>query len=634
MSDVFVSYKAEDRRRVQPLVEALQADGLSVWWDEHIGTGDAWRETIERQLDEARCVVVVWSKRSVGPEGRFVREEASRAQRRGAYVPVLIDAVEPPLGFGESQATPLRRWHNDRSDPHYRALLSAIRRNVGHDGSSEAHPGRQMRVDRRTALAGGTVAAVAVAGVGGWALLRSSSASASRSIAVLPFANLSGDPAQAYFSDGIAEEIRSSLTRISGLKVVGRTSSEAVRNDDAEAAAKKLGVANILTGSVRQSPSTIRISAELIDGRTGLDRWAQDYDRDPGDAIKIQTDIAENVATALSAALGEAAKAAVTLGGTENPQAQKLLIQAIALDDGPNSRQAVENAIDLAASAIRLDPQYAAAYARKCTLLVRWGNNYAPNPEALARSRAEALPLAQKAISIAPAFGQAHRALAAVYESSLQIGPAAAELARARALAPGDADTLASYGRYLARAGRFDRALDALDQAIGSDPLNGFAYQNKTTTLFYARRYRESVNFAKAVQAKSPELALDPVPLGDSYLALGAFDDAQQWYGKAPVDYWARVTGEALLAIRQGNRPLGLQKLARLKELYGDGASTQIGEIYAQLGDRERALTALERGWEIKDAGLTTMLVDPWLDPVRNEPRFDAIVRKMNFRSL
>ncbi len=117
MTDVFISYKAEDRRRVQPLVQALQADGLSVWWDEHIGAGDAWRETIEKQLDTARCVLVAWSKRSVGPEGRFVRDEASRAQLRGVYVPVLIDPVKPPLGFGESQATSLRGWRGDPSDP-------------------------------------------------------------------------------------------------------------------------------------------------------------------------------------------------------------------------------------------------------------------------------------------------------------------------------------------------------------------------------------------------------------------------------------------------------------------------------------------------------------------------------------
>ena len=117
-------------------------------------------------------------------------------------------------------------------------------------------------------------------------------------IAVLPFANLSGDPAQAYFSDGIAEELRGALSRI-GLEVIGRTSSDAVRELDATEAAAKLGVANILTGSVRRSPETIRISAQLVGGNDGVERWAQSYDRAPGDTIKIQADIAASVAEAL-----------------------------------------------------------------------------------------------------------------------------------------------------------------------------------------------------------------------------------------------------------------------------------------------------------------------------------------------
>ena len=329
MADVFISYKAEDRRRIQPLVQALQADGLSVWWDEHIGTGDAWRETIEQQLDGARCVLVIWSKRSVGPEGQFVREEASRAQRRGVYVPVLIDPVEPPLGFGESQATSLRGWHGNPSDLRYQAVLTAVRRNVGGKRRASPSPLPRAHIDRRTMIAGGTAAAAAVAGAGAWALFKPGSASvAGDSVAVLPFENLSGNPAQAYFSDGIAEEIRSALARISGLKVVGRTSSEAVRNDDAATAAKKLGVTNILTGSVRQSPSTIRVNAELIDGHSGMDRWSQDYDRSPGDAIKIQTDIAENVASALSIALGTAVRAALKAGETQNAAAHNLALQA------------------------------------------------------------------------------------------------------------------------------------------------------------------------------------------------------------------------------------------------------------------------------------------------------------------
>ena len=368
MSDVFISYKAEDRRRIGPLVQCLMADGYSVWWDEHIGAGDTWRETIERELDEARSVIVVWSKRSIGSEGGFVREEASRAQRRGVYVPVLIDAVEPPLGFGEKQATSLRGWKGDCNDSRYRAVLAGVRRTAGAGSRSEkARTAGPISASRRAVLVGGGATAVAAVGIGVWELLKSSSTSASTSIAVLPFTNLSGDPKQAYFSDGVAEEIRSALTRLGGLTVIGSSSSQAVRNDDAKTAAAKLGVANILTGSVRESPSTIRITAELIDGRTGADRWSEDYDRSPGDAIKIQTDIAANVASALKGALGLAARAALSVGGTQNPEAQRLVLQSATVDSF--SKAGLQRALQLISQAIALDPNYADAYARKARVL-------------------------------------------------------------------------------------------------------------------------------------------------------------------------------------------------------------------------------------------------------------------------
>jgi hypothetical protein len=113
MADVFVSYKAEDRRRVKPLVETLQAEGFSVWWDEQIGGGAAWRQAIEAELNAAKCVIVIWSNRSAGPEGTFVQDEATRAQQRHVYVPVLIDKVHLPLGFGETQALALNGWRGD-----------------------------------------------------------------------------------------------------------------------------------------------------------------------------------------------------------------------------------------------------------------------------------------------------------------------------------------------------------------------------------------------------------------------------------------------------------------------------------------------------------------------------------------
>src|SRR3990170_7153427 len=138
MSDVFVSYKAEDRKRVRPLVEALQADGYSVWWDEQIGGGAAWRQSIEAELTAAGCVLVAWSKRSVGPEGTFVQDEATRAHQRRVYVPILIDKVHVPLGFGEMQALSLTGWKGERSDPRYQAVLAAVSRVTGQSATREA----------------------------------------------------------------------------------------------------------------------------------------------------------------------------------------------------------------------------------------------------------------------------------------------------------------------------------------------------------------------------------------------------------------------------------------------------------------------------------------------------------------
>jgi TolB-like protein/Tfp pilus assembly protein PilF len=633
MSDIFISYKAEDRKRVQPLVQALQADGLSVWWDEHIGAGDAWRETIEHQLDDAGSVIVIWSKRSVGPDGKFVREEASRAQRRGVYVAVLIDAVDPPLGFGESQATSLRGWHGDRTDRNYQAVVAAVQRITGVKRRSSSTPSNQPRVSRRTVIAGGAVGAAAVAGVGAWALLKPSSAGASSgSIAVLPFQNLSGDPGQAYFSDGVAEEIRSALARVAGLKVVGRTSSEAVRNDDAQTAAKKLAVGNILSGSVRQSASTIRVSAELVDGTTGLDRWSQDYDRSPGDAIKIQTDIAKNVATALSAALGLAARAAVSIGGTQNPQAQRLFIQAVATARG-GLKPDFQKALQLLDSAISLDPQYADAYGRKAVLLIVYSNNYAGAVE-LPNDRAEALRLANKALAIAPDLPVGHGALSAIYSSNLQIGPAYAELKRARDLAPGDADTLSAFADFNSRLGATSVALSFADQAIRLDPLNIRPYNVHLDALFTARRYEDAVTYGKWERAKFPDKkAAAAMMIGDSLVLLGRGSDAESYYALLPADFWGRLTGEAIILGRAGDRAGAEQKANQLQKEYGAAASTQLGEIYAQMGDRDRALAALEAAYAIKDAGLTNIKNDAFLDPLRSDPRFTALIRKMNFPS-
>jgi TolB-like protein len=631
MSDVFISYKAEDRRRIQPLVQALQADGYSVWWDEHIGTGDEWRQTIEQQLDSARCVVVAWSKRSVGPDGHFVRDEASRAQRRHVYVPVLIDAVEPPLGFGESQATSLKGWHGDRSDSRYQAVLAAVTRIAGAGSPVESSRSTQQpAVSRRAVIAGGAVATVAVLGAGAWALLKSRSANAADSIAVLPFANLSGDPAQAYFSDGIAEELRNALARLAGLKVVGRTSSEAVRNDDAETAATKLGVATILTGSVRQSPSTIRVSAQLVDGRSGIEKWSNNYDRPPGDAIKIQTDIAENVARALSAALGGAVRAAITVGGTEDAEAQRLLFQAQAAARR-GDRQALQDGISLANAAIKTDPEYAEAFAQKALFTNWYASTYANDVPELFRMRAEALETAKTALRLAPNLATGHRALAEIYRVVLNFGAALPEYRRAIELAPADAGAKVDYAIFTAAGGRGEKAIQLIDEATNLDPLNIYPYNGRFVVLLTSRRYGEAVSFSQELERTRPHLFNWPEGVAYVLIAQGKLKEAEAYQQKAPADSYNRMVNQAVIFSRTGKADQIPGVIAKLRQIYGEAASYQYGQIYAQAGDKDRAFAALERAWEIRDSGLLRAKTDPFMDPLRSDPRFPAVLRKLNY---
>ncbi len=633
MNDVFVSYKAEDRARVAPLVAALEADGLSVWWDAHIGGGSDWRESIQEHLDAARCVIVAWSDRSIASEGRFVRDEASRAQRRGVYLPVRIDSVEPPLGFGETQALQLVGWKGDRKDARYQALLTATRALIEGGPHTVAAPitaGLARRVDRRAMIAGGAVAAAGVASAGGWALWRSMGAAADdKSIAVLPFANMSGDPSQAYFADGLAEELRSALTRLGKLKVIARASCEAVRNESVTDAARKLGVATILTGSVRRSPTLIRVSAQLVDGSNGVERWSETYDRAPGDALQIQSGIAESVTSALRIRLGEAEKAALTLGGTRNAAAQDLFLQGRALGRADDSEAGQRKALALYDAALALDPDYAEAHAGLALTLTNLAVNFAKSPEEQRAGYAQATAAARRAIALAPRMAKGYEALGWVEESQLDMSGAEAQYRRALALAGDDAVTLHACSDFLSEVGRNDEAVALAARAAALDPLN--PNMSLAEALYYARRYADAAAAARGVLAMAPKLEGPRVLLGNSLLLLGQVRAAQAQYAQLPSDGSFGLTGEALAAARLGDRAGSDKALARLKQLLGDAASYQYGEIHAQRGEIDLAFAALDRAWTVRDPGLVGLRADPFLDPLRGDPRFKALEKRLNF---
>jgi TolB-like protein len=625
--DVFVSYKAEDRRRVQALVHALEADGMSVWWDAHIGGGDDWRDQIQQHLDEAKCVIVVWSKRSIGPEGHFVRDEATRAQRRHAYLPVQIDKVDPPLGFGETQALSLTGWTGDRSSPRYQAVLTAARAIIAGTSPSEHGPDSEPAVSRR-AVVTGSAAVAATAAVGGWFLLKPGAAEASNSIAVLPFANLSRDEDQAYFADGLAEELRSALSRIGNLKVIGRVSSEAVRDAEATEAARKLQVASLLTGSVRRSPSMIRVSAELVDGRDGAQRWAETYDRPPGDALAVQADIAEKVAGALSIQLGQAEREALTAGGTRDAAAHDLYLKARALVRADSSQPALRRAIGLLDAAVALDPRFSNAHAMKAILVEIDTGAFANDAAEFERGYAQAEAAARQAIAITPRLALGYAALGAVAQSRLDATTGLIMYERALSYAPRETEVLSGYARLLGDLGRTDESLKLSEELLKLDPLDTSNHSLRALMLYYARRYDEAIRAGRRSLELSPTRYLARERIGHALIMLGRPKEALAEFAKLPAGDW-RLFGEAIAFHKLGDRAASDRALSELVAGSGDAMSYQQAAIHAQRGEPDRAFAALQRAFEIRDPGLISLRVDPFLGPIRADLRFKTFERAL-----
>ena len=624
MADLFVSYKSEDRPRVAPLVAALEADGVGVWWDAHIGGGAEWRDTIESELNAARCVLVVWSERSSGREGSFVRDEATRSLRRGAYLPVRIDPVEPPLGFGETQALSLIGWKGDRSDPHYAAVLAAVQAVVAGKPrpippADKPKPG----VDRRLVLAGGgTAAAAAVVGGGAWWALHRAPAAAGDSVAVLPFENLSGDPAQAYFSDGIAEELRGALTRIARLKVAARTSSELMRDADVPAAAVKLGVANIVTGSVNRGGGTIRINAQLVEGKTGLVRWSQAYDRAIGDALAIETGIAESVASALQIALGRAEKALLSLGGTTNPVARDAYLRGSAL----SAQQKSEAAIKEFDAAIAADSDYAIAHAARAQSVVTAAVSTLAGAQ-LRTKLTEAEAEARRAVALAPGLGYPLAMLGDVLENRLSLVAAAAAYVAAYKASPGDASVLRRRADFLSKLGDGD-ALALYQRARELDPLRPSTLSQLGAILLNLGRTDEAISTLRTGLTHLPGSSA-----AKSYLAIALIvgkspGEALKVAALLPSDDSIRLMVEAV-ANGATDRAASNKALAALERM--DGVQYQVAEVHAQRGEPDLAFTAIARAWDTADPGLTSFKTDPLLAPLRPDPRFGEWLRKIGF---
>ena len=623
---VFISYARADRPRVKPIADALTAAGYEVWWDVLIEGGAAFARLIAERLQAADAVIVVWSATSVVSD--WVRDEADHARQRGRLVPVLLDGTPPPLGFGQYHAVDLSKWRCDARAPEMASVLSSLSEVSGCAAPKRALAARGG-ISRRTAvLAGGT--AVAATGAGALVLLNPFAERAdANSVAVLPFANLSGDPAQAYFSDGLAEEVRSALARNGRLKVAARTSSNMVREqkDDARAVAKKLDVAFLLEGSVRKGGDMFRVAAELIDARTGFSSWSQTFDRPVANVLSVQTEIADIVATALAVRVDPASKAK---GSTNDPAAYDAFLRARALynaDAGEASDRAALAQID---AALARDGNYAAALALKARIQALIADQYA-SPGVLRAAYDAAIASAQRAAAIAPDLVDTEVALGnTLFNGRIDVKGARAPYERAAQLGTGDADVLIPCAFYFAMTKRVADAKRAATRARELDPLNPRAWRMLGTVDYARRDYGSAIgNYDQAIRL-APKLGFARAMKANALLMLARGAEARDACAAEPIDVF-RLAGLAVIDHKLGRIDDARAARADLVARLGDNSLYQQAEIAAQLKDIDGAVAALSSAQGAGDAGLTFAATDPLLDPIRNRQEFSSLLKSLGF---
>ena len=669
---VFLSYASQDVQAAQRICAALRAAGVEVFLDQsELRGGDVWDQKIRHEIQSCALFIPVISRHTQERlEGYFRREwklaierTADMAEQKPFLVPVVIDDTSDreavvPERFRVVQWTRLPDGDTSAAFvQHVRRLLSpsapfprasarvppATAGEAGTSGGSRSHQGVVLALVGVLLVA--ALAYFAVARLGGSkspaaeptvkAAVPTSGAAAFRppahSIAVLPFVNMSGDKEQEYFSDGLTEELLNSLAAINGMQVAARTSAFSFKDKEVDIGtiARKLNVGAVLEGSVRRSARTMRITAQLIDAVSGFHLWSKTYDRDLGDVLKLQTEIATAVAESLKVTLLADTATRIELGGTRNAAAFDAYLHATrASEEG--GRQNFLKAIAGYSEAIRLDPNYALALAGRSFTLSLLASQFAQRAE-VREYFDRALADARRAIDLAPELAESHMALGFyLANGALDIRQASDEFERSRALAPGAAVILRVSGIFAIMAGRTEAGLADLQRAVTLDPLNALTHHLLGFGLYLAHRYQEAKVANSEAISLDPELLRAYEYLGLVQYQLGDFDGARVTCEARPT-VWQTQWCLALAYQKLGRHADAQAEVAKIEESQGDTTAYQFATIYAQWGEIPKALEWLENAMRLRDPGLSLLKQDPLLDALRREPRFQAIEQALKF---
>jgi serine/threonine-protein kinase len=451
------------------------------------------------------------------------------------------------------------------------------------------------------------------------------------SIAVLPLVNLSRDPDQEYFADGLAEELLDLLAKVPGLHVAARTSAFSFKgkSEDARTIAEKLNVTTLLEGSVRKSGDQVRITTQLINAADGYHLWSETYDRKLTDVFAMQDEIAQAVVAALRLKLLPGQAPTSKQHRTSDPEVytQYLLgrqfFNRATLEGYHRAAQAYQKAI-------AIDPGFAPAWAGLAHATY-WVADSADTAAEISEGQRRALAAAEKAVALAPELAEACAARGAIRVlTKWDWDGAKADFERALALSPENADVRRDYSINVLRPlGRMEEGIAAARKAAELDPLNGTMWTALASFLVGAGRLKEAHEVLDRSLEVNPEQSFAPGWLGWVLLLEGQ-PAAALVASQRSTSALFRLTNAALAQHDLGHAKESQQALDELIAKYAHSGAYQIADVYAWLGETDHAFEWLDRAFAQRDGGLTLVKMDPLLRKLRGDPRYKTLLKKMN----
>ena len=567
MGHVFVSYARSDEDLAAEVADGLREAGYEVWRDDELPAHRAYAEVIEERIKGASAVVVLWSAEAA--KSQWVRAEADTARSALTLVQATLDGTIPPLPFNQIQCADLKSWDGQRTSSGWRKLAASVAELAG--------PLQSKGEERRTT-------------------------SSDLSICVLPFQNMSGDAEQEYFSDGISEDITTDLSKVSALEVIARNTAFTFKGQSVNVCevARKLGVTHVLEGSVRKVGDRVRITAQLIDGRSGGHVWAERFDRDLTDIFTIQDEISKAIVAALKIKLLPQEKKAIEQRGTNNPEAYNLYLLArqywITGNHGDCRRE--ERVMRICSRALEIDPYYAQAWALLAIAQssLRFG---------FGRDVDDGFAAANSAIAIDPTIAEAHLPMFKRLQERRRFDEATEQLQTAIRLGPESWEVNKEAGRYflskrdVASAIRhYEKAVEVMDTDFHAWAMLSSCYLAQGERAKLREAAQKMVSEAQRAVQQDPSNGAALGILAGGYALLGEEAKTREWIDRA-------------LLVDPDN----------LNMRYNFSC------VLALLGDKEECLKMLQSTIpRVGEAQVRIAEADTDFDAIRDDPRFQRLI--------